>query len=74
MLFCSFVCRFLDASKSKEHIPYADSRISFTKSPRVSQNNYFCRYDCFFAARDGFFKKKLREREREREKKRKERE
>ena len=25
-----------------------------TKSQRVSHNYYFCRYVCFFAARDGF--------------------
>ena len=28
-------------------------------SPLVSDKNYFCRYDCFFLARDGFVKKLL---------------
>ena len=47
-----------------EHIPCDFSLVSCTKSSWVSHNYYFSRYDGFFAARDGFFKKNL-ERERE---------
>ena len=39
-------------------------RISFTKLQRVSDNQFFCRYDYFFFSRDGFAKKCL-QRERE---------